>query len=37
VVCGLSIGYEDKDAAANALRTDRAPPADFARFSGFEG
>jgi nitroreductase len=35
VVCGLSIGYEDKGAAANRLRTDRAPPAEFARFSGF--
>jgi nitroreductase len=36
VICGLSLGYEDKGAAANRLRTDRAPVAEFTRFSGFE-
>ena len=37
VICGLSLGYEDKEAVANRLRTDRAPVGEFARFSGFEG
>jgi nitroreductase len=37
VICGLSIGYEDKEAAANRLRTDRAPVSDFTRFIGYEG
>jgi len=36
VICGLSIGYEDKAAAANRLRTDRVPVSEFARFIGFE-
>jgi len=35
VICGLSIGYEDK-AAANRLRTDRVPVSEFARFIGYE-
>jgi nitroreductase len=29
VICGLSIGYEDKEAVANRLRTDRAPVSEF--------
>ncbi|MGH6621083.1 MAG: nitroreductase [Alphaproteobacteria bacterium] len=36
VICGLSLGYEDTSAVANRLRTDRAPLADFVRFTGFE-
>ena len=36
VICGLSIGYEDKAAAANRLRTDRVPVSEFARFIGYE-
>jgi nitroreductase len=36
VICGLSIGYEDKAAAANRLRTDRSPVSEFARFIGYE-
>ena len=36
VICGLSIGYEDKEAVANRLRTDRAPVSEFARFTGYE-
>jgi nitroreductase len=36
VICGLSIGYEDKDAPQNALRTERAPLEDFVRFIGYE-
>lgn len=35
VVCGLSIGYEDTAAAANKLRTERAPVEAFARFIGY--
>jgi len=36
VICGLSIGYEDKEAVANRLRTDRAPVSEFTRFTGYE-
>ena len=36
VVCGLSIGYEDTDAVANNLRTDRVPLEEFTRFIGYE-
>ena len=36
VICGLSIGYEDKAAPANRLRTDRVPVSEFARFIGYE-
>jgi nitroreductase len=36
VICGLSIGYEDKEAVANRLRTDRVPVSEFARFTGYE-
>lgn len=31
VVCGLALGYEDKTAPINALRTDRAPLSDWVR------
>lgn len=37
VICGLSLGYEDKNAPANRLRTERAPVGEFARFIGYEG
>jgi nitroreductase len=33
--CGLALGHADPDHPANALRTARAPLADFARFHGF--
>lgn len=36
VVCGLSLGWLDEDAPENALRTDRAPLSEFARFLGFD-
>lgn len=36
VVCGLSLGYEDKEHVANELRTERAPVDEFARFIGCE-
>jgi len=36
VVCGMALGYEDRDAAINALRTQRAPVSEFAAFSGFD-
>ena len=32
VVCGMSLGYADEDAPANALVTERIPVADFAVF-----
>ncbi len=32
----LTIGYEDKQAAANKLQTERAPVSEFARFMGYE-
>lgn len=35
LVCGMSLGYEDTSAIENSLRTERAPVAEFARFSGF--
>ncbi len=36
IVCGMAIGYEDKDAAVNQLRTPRAPAAEFTSFAGFD-
>jgi nitroreductase len=33
--CGMALGYADPDHPVNALRTERAPLADFARFHGF--
>ncbi|MEX2642864.1 MAG: nitroreductase [Acetobacterales bacterium] len=36
VVCGLSLGWLDEEAPENALRTGRAPVAEFARFLGFD-
>jgi len=32
VVCGMSLGYEDKSKVENSLVTERAPVAEFARF-----
>ena len=32
VLCGMSLGYEDRAAAANQLRTERAAPSEFAKF-----
>jgi nitroreductase len=36
VICGMSVGYEDKDAVANNLRTDRAALSEFTSFIGYE-
>ncbi|HEY0419907.1 MAG TPA: nitroreductase [Acetobacteraceae bacterium] len=36
VICGMALGYADPDAAINRLRTERAAPAEFTRFEGFE-
>ncbi len=36
VVCGMALGFEDRDAPINALRTQRAPVSEFADFSGFD-
>ncbi|WP_342640050.1 nitroreductase [Rhodoligotrophos ferricapiens] len=35
IICGMAIGYEDKSATANALRTQREPVENFAAFYGF--
>ena len=35
IVCGMAIGYEDKDATVNSLRTPRVPAREFTRFDGF--
>lgn len=35
LVCGMSLGHEDPEAPANALRTEREPVQDFAHFLGF--
>lgn len=32
--CGMAIGYEDKSVAVNALRSERAPLAEWTRFHG---
>ena len=36
VVCGMALGHADPDAPENALVTERAPVAEFARFIGFD-
>lgn len=36
VVCGMALGYEDKSAPENALRTPRAPLSDWASFDGWD-
>jgi nitroreductase len=35
VVCGMAIGFEDRDAPANALVTERVPASEFSEFRGF--
>ncbi|WP_300555490.1 nitroreductase [Maricaulis sp.] len=35
VYCGMALGYADKDAAVNSLRSSRVPIEDFAVFDGF--
>ena len=32
ILCGMSLGYEDRDAAINGLKTARVPISDFTRF-----
>ena len=36
VICGMALGHADPAAAENRLVTERAAPADFATFEGFE-
>ena len=36
VVCGMSLGYADPEAAVNAIAMPRTPPDDFAVFHGFD-
>lgn len=36
VVCGMALGYEDRDAPENWLVTERVPASEFATFLGFE-
>lgn len=36
VVCGIALGYADKEAAVNRATTDRLPLSEFVSFSGFE-
>jgi len=36
VICGMALGHADPDAVVNRLQTERAPPAQIARFTGFE-
>ena len=36
VICGMALGYADPDAVVNRLTTERAAPAQFASFEGFE-
>jgi len=35
IVCGMALGYEDAEAPANALRTERVPAEQFCEFRGF--
>jgi nitroreductase len=37
IICGMALGHADPEAAVNRLTTERATPAQFARFEGFEG
>lgn len=34
IICGLALGHVDQDASINALKTERAPLADFTSFEG---
>ena len=36
VVCGMALGYEDREAVVNGLRTERVPARDFTTFLGFD-
>ena len=36
IYCGMALGYADKTAAVNSLRSERAPVEEFASFRGFE-
>jgi nitroreductase len=36
IYCGMALGYEDKSAPINSLRTDRAPLDEIAVFKGFQ-
>jgi nitroreductase len=36
IYCGMALGYADRSAAVNSLRSERAPVEEFASFRGFE-
>ena len=36
IICGMALGHADPNAAENRLATQRATPAEFATFAGFE-
>ena len=36
VVCGMALGYADRDAPVNAMKTERAAARDFMSFRGFQ-
>jgi len=36
IICGMALGYEDKTAPVNQLRTPRAPAGEFCSFQGFD-
>jgi nitroreductase len=36
VVCGMALGYADRDAPVNALKTERTTARDFMSFRGFQ-
>ncbi|MCY1351981.1 Chloronitrobenzene nitroreductase [compost metagenome] len=36
VYCGMALGYADRSAAVNTLRSERAPVEEFAVFKGFD-
>lgn len=36
VVCGMALGYADRDAPVNRMKTDRVPAREFMTFRGFE-
>ncbi len=36
VVCGMALGYADRDAPVNAMQTERVASRDFMSFHGFQ-
>jgi hypothetical protein len=35
IYCGMALGYADRSAPVNSLRSERAPVEEFASFRGF--